>query len=361
MDIRFKLDKTTLRRLKSVIKVSDTCVIRCLTNKITFIGDNIGHFKSLTVNCVSDGRYIFRVDHDILSILDDVDECVMKLCSQGDKVVFQYASTDEELDNGFVDGMSRTPLNSVDEHLLKDIIVALKSVETSLCNIKELSNLKEVIASARACEIGIEFNNGLLVSASDSIKMFKEVEDDELSFGLSIEAIKEIEKFKTDCKMHSCLNYLLLSRDNFVLGVKKSICSGIVYPPQFRDRSQANSGAVVQVKKLSSALNVYNKRLDKEHPGYCILDFPQSTLYINNGKSDFVRPLISRPVECLSGQSLKTIKIPLGVLHKLSALFKDAETFEVYSYGKIVRLCFSSGVNILISGETVLWNQETTN
>lgn len=351
MDIKVKLDKATLRRLKSVIKVTDTTIIRTANNKITFIGDNIAHFKSLTIDCICDGKHAFRVDQDVLSILGDSDECVLNITVHGEKVMFRCASSYELLDSGIVDGISRTPFNSVDEHLLIDIIRALKSVDTSLCNIRELSNLKEVIASARACEIGIEISNGLLVSASDSIKMFKEVEDAELSFGLSIEAINEIEKFKTDCKMHSCLNYLLLSRDNFVLGVKKSICSGIIYPPQFRDRSAASGGVLAQVKNLPGALSVYSKRLDKDHPGICSFDFKQSTLYISNGKSDFARSLASKPIACAGGNVLSKVTIPLAIINKISNLFKDANTFEIYAYGDILRFCFESGINILVKGE----------
>lgn len=351
MNIRFKLDKQQLRRLKSVVKVSDTTIIRCVNNKITFIGDNISYFKSLTLDCYTDGRYTFTIDQDVLTILDDVDECSMAIVGQGENLMFHCAQNEEFLNSGNIEAISRTPYTSMDEHLLIDIIKALKSVETSLCNIKELSNLKEVIASSVACGVGIEFSNGLLVSASDQIKMFKEVEDDELSFGLSLESLKEIEKFKTDCKMHSCLNYLLLSRDSFVLGVKKSICSGIVYPPQFRDYSQANGGAVLQVKNLNSLLGVFNKKLDKDHPGYCEFNFEESTMYISNGKSDFVKPLLSQHVECSGSLTLSKVKVPLAVLNKLSSMFKESGTFELYTYGNIIRFRFKSGINILVKGE----------
>lgn len=346
--VKVNLSDHDAKRIKSLSNSNDYIVIRIKKDTIMFLVEGNSYFKAVQLKCTASWSGNLKVDSDTLVNLTSGG--FLGILKQGDKLALTYSATEQAFDNGIFKRITTTPLQMIDDMTLREYLTVIKGVEGNMLYISELVDLKDILKVCTYNKIGIEISDGYIRSSSNIMKMFKPIADKDLSIGLDIDALKEIEKFGTDCRMHNVSNYLVLTRNEFMLAVRKCTLSNIRYPDSIYSADLATTCSAVNITELFELMKSYNKNLNKLSEGYVLFDLVDSRIQVYNGRTSFYSQTFSKQLKTSSGFVANKVKLPLANMHGLGIL-KGQDDLVIYTYGNIIRLALSNGISLIMKGE----------
>lgn len=356
--ILVNLEDKDLRRLKTLFKLSDSVFIFAIDNELTFLVEIGNFFKSVSFDVVIKEETFLKVSSDLL-LCAMTRTGILTIDSDGENVFIGQATTAVKcLANDF-NAISHGSVKTLTRQEVLEYLKLLKASKTTELSLSSLDGIKNLIKACSVTESGIQINDGYAFSLSDNIIVFSEMMDKSMKVGLSVSALKEIDKFKTAGVLTTqSQNFMLLRRESFVLGLVKAVVKDKItdiVPESYLNNETALATYKIDLSVVDSLQNI--SKASKKAEGECdvIINLANGTMLTNICDKKFLFKInvecIKKNIQTLGKQELK---IPLNTIDKIKpivALDKDVE-IAVYptntriiskkdNMNLIIRSCFS--------------------
>lgn len=348
-------DKDT-RRLQSILKLSEEVLVLACNNEVIFLVEINNMFKALSFSVPTPEELFIKLSSDTLQCVLLGEGClVINLEDTG--VITGFAKTQKDIDNNYFKVMSSSIVKVFKKKDVSEYLDLIESSRTKELSILNIDNLKDLIKSCALTECGLIINKGYAFSLNEEVIVYTNIKDPTLRVGFTISALKEIDKFKTQGTVTtSILNYLILRRDNFILGLikanNKNSLTDIV-PEDYMDDSKALATYFVDMSFLDNLALLNKKAIKNAGESKIEIDLAKglacSSLDTKHLVYQIGRKLVSNNIGNLGEQKLY---IPLQTLDKMRSLVSGEKNINIAVYPTNTRLkIHNKNISIIIRSE----------
>ncbi len=348
MTAKIIINAQQLRRLKTVMATSEYTTVRFNRGTAMLISQSISFFKALRLTYTGELQGNFKLPNYMLALVREPG--YIGFVVKDNLLMLTFSTSEKKFDSGVFKSVVSCETVTVPDSVLREPLSIIRTAETNLLHINDLSDIRDIIKVCSLSKVGIEISDGYIRSASNELLLYKKISDPDLKLGLGLEALKEIDKFSTDCQMHNADNHLLLSRGDFFLAVRKCVMSDIKYPPHLYQDSLADTITGCNIENLYDMTRCYKFDKNIEEPPVVTFDVNSSLISIKGSKVVFKETTDYVAVPNQSGRTLRALKFSLVWLQGLSVL-KGQDSVAFYTYNNLVRVSLPEGINLMFRGE----------
>ena len=337
MELKFIMSEQNVRRLNSILKSSESCYLVSTGGEIHFIVDNIDYFKAVTLEGDSSLPECFiEISSKVLRMIKA--ECAIKVKEESSRVTIEYYPIEE---NKPVQVWAKSFMtNSMTKLQMRVYTSVLNSRQKRVFHTDSLANIKDLVLACSVTEMGVNFSKGQAVTQSNDIKIFQELMDKDLEFSLQPKCLKELDSFKVDCESYLIGQYLVYTRNNYTLALKKGVAdTSLVIPSTFLTSASSRCELTAVLHTILPELSeVTMKNLDDEC--YCILDFKNFRVILEDTKlkSVYKVPItVNKIDEVFSKNSINGIRIRLSDIKPLQKLLSSCAEHHIFIYDRNVK------------------------
>jgi len=358
MRLAIEINSKELRRLSTLLK-NPEIVLMYSNSQLHFFSESGLFWKSLSFNVKCEEEFYIRIESSLFRYLL-AREGILVFSIEDNKIILAFASNNKKFTAGEFDAVSEGEYQKVNKSILQDYLHMIKMAKTPELRFDSLENLKTLISACAAAESGLQVNNGYAIVVGDNMRIYYPLESNNLKAGFTVTALKEIEKFKTNCDAVQIKNYIILRRDEYILGVVKAVVNEDIeqyVPTSFRQNAQALGVFKVNFKSVGFLLAGLDIELFKktQTPPKLSLDFKNSVAVFSTERNSVKLSMTTNSFKLNIESCPQVVSVSVLYLSKLQRLINskdqvDAE-LSIAVYPDNLRLDFADGSSALLRGE----------
>lgn len=358
MRIAFEIQSSQYRRLQSLLKQQSRCVIMC-TDSVNILVSGDVDFKNLTIPGKVPSETFFSMDSDIL-LCSILGQGVILMDIEDTTIRIFFAKTWEDLKINRILALSE---GQIKPQIKRDVIDFLDLIRASKMNELQFNGISRLSTMVKSCIISenpLEIAGGYALTQNDNMIIYSKVTDPNLRAGFTVNALKELDKFKLQGSAVEVDSYILMNRDDLTIGVRKAVIRCNIdedVPTEFREDSLGLICGSIDLKPFISVARSISSDSIKLYSGNVrakiCLETGEVEIELFNKKIMLsVATVIKKSNISLSN---KHLYLNYSDLEKISTLIsskeKDFKLTDFCIYNDACRLTLTDDTSVLIGSD----------